>query len=124
MTTDYNSHILQQYADELYRRVKWIVFWTAVKYGLGVAVVSLVSVSLVNLQKQIDSSSANSILTVVVILTLVGVVAGIDAGRRKAFGLKVQAQELLCKRQIELNTRAAATSPRSGQSVTENAPSV
>lgn len=60
--TDYNSHILQQYADELYRRAKWIVFWTAVKYGLAAFVLALILAAVVNSQKQIGVSSENFIL--------------------------------------------------------------
>ena len=33
-------------------------------------------------------------------------VAGIAAGRAKAFDLKLEAQKVLCQRQVELNTRA------------------
>jgi len=42
---------------------------------------------------------------IVLFLTLIGVLAGAGAGRRKAFMLKLQAQQILCQRQTEINTR-------------------
>jgi hypothetical protein len=36
MMTTYEENILQKYADDLYQQAKWIVFWTAVRYGAGV----------------------------------------------------------------------------------------
>ncbi|MFZ3279096.1 MAG: hypothetical protein WA182_19535 [Candidatus Sulfotelmatobacter sp.] len=38
-----------------------------------------------------------------------GIAAGVGAGRLKAFNLKLEAQKLLCQRQIEQNTQ---TSPK------------
>jgi hypothetical protein len=43
-------------------------------------------------------------------VTVIALLAGIDAGRRKAFRLKLQAQQILCDRQIALNTRAREAS--------------
>ena len=40
-------------------------------------------------------------------LTIVAVFVGFISGRRKAEGLRLLAQQLLCLRQIELNTRGA-----------------
>ena len=107
MATDYDSSILQQYADQLYGQAKGIVFWTAVRYGLAVFLVTFLLAAVIGSQKHVDTSTANSSLALVGILTLVAIFAGVGAGRRKAFNLKLQAQELLCKRQIELNTRSA-----------------
>ena len=85
----YDDNILQQYADDLYRQAKWIIFWTALRYGLAVFLVSFVCVMVLGSQKQISADTANSAMTLVLFLTLVGIVAGVDAGRRKAFHLKV-----------------------------------
>lgn len=101
----YDENILQQYADDLYRQAKWIVVWTAVRYGLAVFLLSLVGVAVVGSQKQISADTGNSLLMWVLILTLIGIAVGVDAGRRKAFHLKLQAQQILCQRQIEINTR-------------------
>ena len=107
--TTYDENVLQQYADSLYRQAKWIVVWTAVRYGLTVFLVSLVLVLAVGSLKGVNADTGNTEVIVVLILTLVGIVAGVDAGRRKAFNLKLQAQQILCQRQTEINTRAPAT---------------
>ncbi len=104
--TTYDENILQKYADDLYRQAKWIVVWTAVRYGGATFLVSLfLDFIAVGLQKQVNADAANTGVTLLLVLTFVGIVAGIDAGRRKAFHLKLQAQQILCQRQIEINTR-------------------
>ena len=104
--TTYDEKILQEYADDLYKQAKWIVVWTAVRYGLAVFVVSFaISVVVVGTQKDISTGSANAGALLVFVLTLAGILAGADAGRRKAFMLKLQAQHILCQRQTEINTR-------------------
>ncbi len=108
----YDENVLQQYADSLYRQARWIVLWTATRYGFLVFLVSLVSLQLgvtVGSQKGVDANTVSTGLILVLILTLVGIVAGVDAGRRKAFNLKLQAQQILCQRQTEINTRALTT---------------
>lgn len=44
----------------------------------------------------------------VLMLSSIGAAVGLAAGRRKAFLLKLEAQKLLCQRQVELNTRTAS----------------
>jgi uncharacterized membrane protein len=107
--TIYDENVLEQYADSLYRQAKWIVVWTAVRYGFTVFLLSLVLGIAVGSQKGVNADTANTEVILVLILTLVGIVAGVDAGRRKAFNLKLQAQQILCQRQTEINTRAPAT---------------
>jgi hypothetical protein len=106
MATEFDSNILQQYADQLYSQAKWIVFWMALKYGIIVFLAAFGLAFAVGSQRQIEASTASSWLAIAAILTVAGIFAGVDAGRRKAFNLKLQAQELLCQRQIELNTRS------------------
>lgn len=101
MATNYDSSILQQYADDLYSQAKGIVLWTTLRYGAAVFLIALVAVAAIGSQTRMDPSSARILIG---ILTFVGILAGLDAGRRRAFSLKLQAQELLCQRQIELNT--------------------
>jgi hypothetical protein len=80
--------------------------WTPVRYGLAVLKVSrVVSMALAASQELIATEDANSGVVVVLFLTVLGILAGIGAGRRKAFMLKLQAQQLLCQRQTEINTR-------------------
>jgi hypothetical protein len=101
----YDENILRQHAGSLYQQAKWIIFWTATKYGVVVFIISLAFGITVGSQKQIGSDTANSGMALLVFLTLVGIAAGVDAGRRKSFHLKLQAQQVLCQRQIEINTR-------------------
>ncbi len=60
MATDYDSGILRQYADQLYRQAKWIVFRTAVTYGLAMFLVTFLLAAVIGSQKQVDTSMANS----------------------------------------------------------------
>jgi hypothetical protein len=104
--TNYDENVLQQYADDLYRQAKGIIVWTAARYGAAVFLVSfMVSMAVASSQKNVNTDAANSGVVLVLFLTLIGIAAGVDAGRRKAFHLKLQAQQILCQRQTELNTR-------------------
>jgi hypothetical protein len=112
MPTDYDPNVLQQYADQLYSQAKWIVFWMALTYGLFFLVIGFLAVVGVALLPLADASLANAanpalLSSVLVGLTAVGIFMGVDAGRRKSFNLKLHAQQLLCQRKIELNTRTA-----------------
>jgi hypothetical protein len=46
---------------------------------------------------------------IVGVVTLLAIAAGVSAGRTKAFQLKLQAQQILCQRQIEANTATVGT---------------
>ncbi len=41
----------------------------------------------------------------VLLIAAIGAAVGVSAGRKKAFQLKLEAQKLLCQRQVEFNTR-------------------
>jgi hypothetical protein len=75
-------------------------------YGLlGLIVIGLLAGVIASLN---PANVSPSVLSFGPLLGLaVGIFVGIDAGRRKSFNLKLQAQQLLCQRKIELNTRAA-----------------
>jgi len=104
--TTYDENVLQQYADDLYRQAKWIMVWSAVRYGLVVFLASFGTIMVAaSSQKNVSTDAANSGMMLVLFLTLIGIAVGVDAGRRKAFMLKLQAQQLLCQRQTEINTR-------------------
>jgi hypothetical protein len=106
MATDYDPSVLQEYADQLYRRASWIVFWMALRYGLAAfLVIGILAAVFVSLNPANSSPASVSIPSFVGLA--VGIFIGIDAGRRKSFNLKLQAQQLLCQRKIELNTRVA-----------------
>lgn len=100
--TTYDENVLQQYADTLYRQAKGIVLWTALKYGFVTFVVAVAGAFAVGDSRQIP---LNTLVGLILIISLVGAAAGVAAGRRKAFHLKLQAQQTLCQRQIEMNTR-------------------
>lgn len=101
--TQYDSSILQEFADDLYARARWIIFSTAAMYGTVVFVLSLIGVKAAN-HAILQTQEWGVIGT----LTLVAVAIGVNRGREKAFQLKLQAQQILCHRQIEANTRAAS----------------
>jgi hypothetical protein len=101
--TQYDSGILQQFADDLYSRARWIIFSTAAMYGAIVLILSLIGVMAAKHSSSLETQDFGVIGT----LTLVAVAIGFNRGREKAFQLKLQAQQILCQRQIEANTRAA-----------------
>jgi len=104
--TNYDENVLQQYADDLYRQAKWIMVWSAVRYGLVVFLASFGTIMVAaSSQKNVSTDAANSGMMLVLFLTLIGIAVGVHAGRRKTFMLKLQAQQLLCQRQTEINTR-------------------
>lgn len=103
--TKYDASILQQYADELYAQANWVIVSTALVYGF---VTFAVCFTLSNGGTFFRSTYHLSIQPGVLLVALIGAAVGVAAGRRKAFKLKLEAQTLLCQRQVELNTRAAA----------------
>jgi hypothetical protein len=115
MPIQYDSNILQKYAAVLYSRARWIVFWSFLRYGIAAFLSSYVLIFLVELvsRKQIEVDTRNVILFV---FTLLGVTAGASAGYDKAFNLRLQAQQVLCQREIELNTRSKEKSLSAAQS--------
>lgn len=99
MATQYDPGILQQYADELYRQAWDILFITAVQYGFVAFALGWLLANAGLRPGGVDTSTMN------IIVTAIGIVFGVSAGRRKAFAFKLQAQQILCQRQIEFNTR-------------------
>jgi hypothetical protein len=109
MPTQYDPTILQMYADQLYRDAKWIVFTTALRYAIIVFVLALLALMALDPRARFAPFDTPNIVPVWVV-TIGAFVVGADAGRRKAFRLKLEAQKILCNRQIELNTRIQNTS--------------
>lgn len=102
MPTLYDSEIIQQFADDLYARAKAIVITEAIKYAAiafviawGIAYGIKTTSPMSDLQPGLPGVIAGAI----------GAAVGVSSGRAKAFKLKVEAQTLLCHRQVELNTR-------------------
>jgi hypothetical protein len=100
----YDPGTLQQFADDLYTQAKGIVFVYAAWYTLLTFAVAWFLIALLGTTSRghIDALGA---LPWAAVIALVGLRGGIDAGRRKAFFLKLRAQQILCQREIELNTR-------------------
>jgi hypothetical protein len=110
MATQYDPEVLQKYAHDLYKQAKVIVFITAIRYGalsfvLFYLLFGLLS-AIPHLLPRIPLDSVNLILGIIVFLS---VCLGINAGRRKSFNFKLQAQQILCQQQIEVNTRIKAS---------------
>jgi hypothetical protein len=103
--TTYDENILQQYADDLYQQAKGIIVWTAIRYGLGVFIASWVFIMAVAATQRNIGSDATTPLALSVFLAILGALACVGAGRWKVFMLKLQAQQILCQRQTEINTR-------------------
>jgi len=103
--TRYDAAILQQYADDLYAQARWAIYSTAFIYGLVTFGVAFV---ISNVGTIFKSNVNLSLQPGVLLIALIGVAVGVAAGRKKAFKLKLEAQTLLCQRQVELNTRGAA----------------
>ena len=105
MPTQYDPQILQDYADDLYKQARFVVMWTAIKYGLLCFVISLLVLGVVKATQQ-GAMGLNTMWIIVGIVTFLGVLTGVGAGKLKAFNLKIEAQKILCQRQIEQNTKA------------------
>src|SRR6266446_7989559 len=105
----YDASVLQVFADQLYEKARMIVFWTAARYGFwtlfvsGIisAVIAAYTSSKVSSHGQ-PSGGASALMAIVLILTFVAVVKGIEDGKAKSFNLRLEAQRILCQRQIEL----------------------
>lgn len=103
MNTQYDSSILQQFADDLYARARWIVFTTALVYAFVGFVGSAFLAGFLKLSRTADAT----VIVWVLLFTLIALAIGYTQGRAKAFQLKLQAQQTLCQRQIEINLRPA-----------------
>lgn len=104
--TKYDAAVLQKYADDLYSQARWVIFSTTFVYGLVTFIGAFLLVSGLDLFKHPNGSL--SIQPGVLVLAAIGAAVGLAAGRRKAFLLKLEAQKILCQRQVELNTRTAS----------------
>lgn len=113
MPVQYDPDILQQYADQLYREAKWIIGTTALRYAVVVFLIALSLLMTVDARARFAPFNSPDI-ALVWIVTFVGFLIGLEAGRRKSFRLKLDAQKILCDRQIELNTRAHTTALSAG----------
>jgi hypothetical protein len=99
-STAYDPDILQQQADSLYSQADEILGRTVASY----VVMTLLAVFVVlTLLSKINPQVPTGVL--LLISVLIAAALGVSHGRDKSFHLKMEAQTLLCQRQIELNTR-------------------
>lgn len=101
MPTQYDPRVLQQYADDLYSQAKWIIFGTALRYFFGALLLSLACAAALSVT---PAGRGPAGLIITIIFCIIGIASGIDAGRTKAFELKLKAQQILCQVQIEQNS--------------------
>lgn len=105
----YDAEVIAQYADKLYLEARWIMVTTGIKYGIvslmGSAALGLVLFRTLPPYVIGQNDSAPIILFGIVALALIGTGLGVHEGEKKAFSLKLEAQQALCQRQIEMNTR-------------------
>lgn len=93
---EYDPQILQTFANKLYARANGITAsWTVVGAIVGGVAGVAVHVAL----------ESRSPVSIAVAASVLSGVAGYVIGSSRAFVLKLQAQQALCQRQIELNTR-------------------
>jgi 4-hydroxybenzoate polyprenyltransferase len=91
---NYDSMVLQEYAERLYTQASGIT----VKYALGFGVLCAAIGAAV--------SQAFGLPPLTLWLGIVGAVLGALVGQSKGFQYRLQAQTVLCQVQIEANTRA------------------
>ena len=102
MSTHYDPNVMLQFADELYQKAKGIVMETTLYYGVITFFVSFfLFAGLPRLGLVVGPGPL-----LMLAITSLGVGAGMSAGRKKAFAMKLQAQQILCQLQIESNIRA------------------
>ena len=101
MPTHYDPNALLQFADELYQKAKGIVRETAVYYGVITFFASFFLFSGLPSLGLIPGPGPLLILGI----TATGILSGVSAGRKKAFAMKLHAQQILCQIQIEANMR-------------------
>lgn len=104
MAEQYDPEVLQKYADVLYGQARSLAAWTAIRYALAFGVVVWLAVGMLlpimRMRPDISSMNGSALFA-----ALIGALLGYNAGKIKAFSLMLQAQQVLCQRQIELNTR-------------------
>jgi uncharacterized protein YacL len=91
---NYDASIIQKFADNLYKKANQIIIIYSV-FGFSIGV--LISVGI--------GRFIESMPILYVIVSVFMALFGFAAGRERSFSLKLQAQNALCLKQIEENTR-------------------
>ncbi len=99
--TEYDSKVLYEFADRLYRRAAWIAWgYTFLGALLGLFGGGAVAEAV---------GSRDGMITAGVVVAILFATIGYSVGREKGFALRLQAQTALCQAQIEANTRARSS---------------
>ena len=113
----YDANVLLTYVEELYRRAKWIIVTTALKYGI---LTFMIGVFAINVFPHVGNRQNDNLFLLVCGAAFVDALIGMEKGRAKAWEYKFEAQKLLLEMQIEANTRktpaAAPAAFAAGQS--------
>jgi hypothetical protein len=107
MMVAYDSQIISQFADRVYKKANLIIIrYVVLGFMVGLLLFFLLGSALERSHKPVYGGS---FLPLLLLLFLWGfcTLVGLDIGRNKAFALKLQAQTALVIVQIEENTRAA-----------------
>jgi len=106
----YDPHVIQQFADRLYRRASTIVITSTLGLALIGGVLGfwmglLLDVGSTRVPRHLSLDELGTELIACLIGALLFGLIGFMAGRERAFTLKLQAQTALCQAKIEENTR-------------------
>lgn len=97
----YDPTILAKFADQLYSEAASIIVRFTLLGFLGGGVIGL-GTGVTDGFRHMDTT-----MGVAAVFAVIAGLLGYFAGSARAFALKVQAQQLLCQLQIEVNTRSA-----------------
>jgi hypothetical protein len=109
MPIQYDPEVLQTFADVLYSRAKWIAISSAFIYALAGGLIAFLCMAAIPRLVPSDTVMAAAFFVAVIFFFV-----GYEAGSKKAFNLKLQAQQVLCQRQIELNTSRESSGASAG----------
>jgi uncharacterized protein involved in response to NO len=105
MATEYDSGILQAFADRLYSDANWVIITTTVKYGVLGFLVAFIGAAVYARLPVSSGTDPGLTQAFIAAVSIIAALIGIAAGREKAFHLKLEAQKILCQVAIEQNTR-------------------
>jgi hypothetical protein len=97
--TKYNPRIIEEAAQGLYQRAATIVVLSAVRYLVGFGIFGFVA------GFAIARFEVSGAVVGAFVCAAIGAFVGAAAGETHAFQYRLQAQQVLCQLQIEINTR-------------------
>ena len=103
--TPYDSHIIQQMADALYKRARGLELWmsltSAIRWGLAVAAIGGGVAAASSLDGDWQLFGGGVAVASGGLGAMLGAVSGFRNGRTLAFTLRLDAQRALCSVQME-----------------------